>query len=132
MVFRIRPAPGTERRNWRNRGCAAHWKRRRILRRSGGNGSHRPSERARNSKSTKQLRAAHADWDSGAASAVAELKLKTPSFCDEAFNSKKIFDYTLKEEPHPQVLFTFGFSNLKPEASSVSTKSTTQPFRYMA
>lgn len=29
--------------------------------------------------------------------------------------------YTLKEEPHPQVLFTDGFSNLKPAASSVST-----------
>ena len=40
--------------------------------------------------------------------------------------------YTLNEEPHPQVLFTLGFSNLKPEASRVSTKSTTQPFRYMA
>src|SRR6478752_5945418 len=40
--------------------------------------------------------------------------------------------YTLNEEPHPQVLFTFGFSNLKPEASRVSTKTTTQPFRYMA
>ena len=42
------------------------------------------------------------------------------------------FFYTLKEEPHPQVLFTLGFSNLNPEASSVSTKSTMQPFRYMA
>jgi len=43
-----------------------------------------------------------------------------------------IAGYTLKDEPQPQVLFTLGFSNLKPEASSVSTKSTVQPSRYMA
>jgi len=29
--------------------------------------------------------------------------------------------YTLKDEPQPQVLFTWGLSNLKPAASSVST-----------
>jgi hypothetical protein len=29
--------------------------------------------------------------------------------------------YALNEDPQPQVLFTFGFSNLKPAASSVST-----------
>ena len=29
--------------------------------------------------------------------------------------------YTLNEDPQPQVLFTFGFSNLKPAPSSVST-----------
>src|SRR5271169_4831699 len=29
--------------------------------------------------------------------------------------------YTLKEDPQPQVLFTFGFSNLKPAPSNVST-----------
>jgi len=29
--------------------------------------------------------------------------------------------YTLKEEPQPQVLLTFGFSNLKPAPSRVST-----------
>jgi hypothetical protein len=29
--------------------------------------------------------------------------------------------YTLNEDPHPQVLFTFGFSNLNPAPSSVST-----------
>jgi len=29
--------------------------------------------------------------------------------------------YTLNEEPQPHVLFTFGFSNLKPAPSSVST-----------
>jgi hypothetical protein len=29
--------------------------------------------------------------------------------------------YTLNEEPQPQVDFTWGFSNLKPAASSVST-----------
>jgi hypothetical protein len=39
---------------------------------------------------------------------------------DEAF---AVFQklYTLNEEPQPQVLFTFGFSNLKPAPSSVST-----------
>ncbi len=30
-------------------------------------------------------------------------------------------DYTLKDEPQPQVDFTWGFSNLKPAASRVST-----------
>ena len=59
-------------------------------------------------------------------------KSKSPVFTDEALNSEENLFYTLKEEPHPQVLFTFGFSNLKPEASNVSTKSTTHPFRYMA
>ncbi len=29
--------------------------------------------------------------------------------------------YTLKDEPQPQVLLTFGFSNLKPAPSRVST-----------
>ena len=29
--------------------------------------------------------------------------------------------YTWNEDPQPQVLFTFGFSNLKPAPSSVST-----------
>ena len=29
--------------------------------------------------------------------------------------------YTLNEEPHPQVLFTDGLSNLNPAASMVST-----------
>ena len=29
--------------------------------------------------------------------------------------------YTLKDDPHPHVLFTFGFSNLKPAPSRVST-----------
>jgi len=29
--------------------------------------------------------------------------------------------YTLNEEPQPQVLFTLGFSNLKPAPSKVST-----------
>ena len=31
------------------------------------------------------------------------------------------FSYTLNDDPQPQVLFTFGFSNLKPAPSSVST-----------
>ncbi len=30
-------------------------------------------------------------------------------------------DQALKEDPQPQVLFTLGFSNLNPAASSVST-----------
>ena len=30
-------------------------------------------------------------------------------------------NYTLKDDPQPQVLFTFGLSNLKPAPSSVST-----------
>jgi len=29
--------------------------------------------------------------------------------------------YTLNDDPQPHVLFTFGFSNLKPAPSSVST-----------
>ena len=29
--------------------------------------------------------------------------------------------YTLKDDPQPQVLLTFGFSNLKPAPSRVST-----------
>jgi len=29
--------------------------------------------------------------------------------------------YTLNDDPQPQVLFTFGFSNLNPAPSSVST-----------
>ena len=29
--------------------------------------------------------------------------------------------YTLKDDPQPQVLFTFGFSNLKPAPSRLST-----------
>jgi hypothetical protein len=33
----------------------------------------------------------------------------------------KLETYTLKLEPQPQVDFTWGFSNLKPAASSVST-----------
>ena len=31
------------------------------------------------------------------------------------------FVYTWNEDPHPQVLFTFGFSNLKPAPSRLST-----------
>jgi hypothetical protein len=34
---------------------------------------------------------------------------------------EKLAAYTLNEEPHPQVDFTWGFSNLKPAASRVST-----------
>ena len=41
---------------------------------------------------------------------------------DEAFFKLQIVaDYTLNEDPQPHVLFTFGFSNLKPAPSRVST-----------
>jgi hypothetical protein len=45
---------------------------------------------------------------------------------DEAVSFSEIFPsnfapYTLNELPQPQVDFTFGFSNLKPAPSSVST-----------
>jgi len=33
----------------------------------------------------------------------------------------RLLIYTLKDEPQPQVLFTFGFSNLKPAPSRLST-----------
>jgi hypothetical protein len=36
-------------------------------------------------------------------------------------NSSRKNSYTLKDDPQPQVLFTFGFSNLKPAPSRVST-----------
>src|SRR5271165_600108 len=38
--------------------------------------------------------------------------------------------YTWNELPQPQVDFTCGLLNLKPEASRVSTKSTSAPSRY--
>lgn len=50
---------------------------------------------------------------------------------EEALMVLALCTYTLKDEPHPQVLFTLGLSNLKPAPSSVSTKSTMQPFKYM-
>jgi hypothetical protein len=34
--------------------------------------------------------------------------------------SIKVSGYTLNEDPQPQVLFTFGFSNLNPAPSKVS------------
>jgi hypothetical protein len=43
---------------------------------------------------------------------------------DEAVRFQSLWrlrTYTLKDDPQPQVLFTFGFSNLKPAPSSVST-----------
>ena len=46
---------------------------------------------------------------------------KALSHRDEASKSKLVPAYTLNEEPQPQVLFTLGFSNLKPAPSSVST-----------
>ena len=39
----------------------------------------------------------------------------------EAFQNAILFLYTLKLEPQPHVDFTWGFSNLNPAASSVST-----------
>jgi hypothetical protein len=37
------------------------------------------------------------------------------------FETSRPSAYTLNEDPQPQVLFTFGFSNLKPAPSRVST-----------
>jgi len=47
-------------------------------------------------------------------------KKAPPSFGEAFFTSISIV-YTLKLEPQPQVDFTWGFSNLNPAASSVST-----------
>jgi hypothetical protein len=43
------------------------------------------------------------------------------AICDEDPFKPTLPAYTLNEEPQPQVLFTFGFSNLKPAPSRVST-----------
>jgi len=45
-------------------------------------------------------------------------KQKAPPLSSGASQTKS---YTLNEDPQPQVLFTFGFSNLNPAPSSVST-----------
>jgi hypothetical protein len=46
---------------------------------------------------------------------------KAPS-SGRCLNPQKLAaSYTLKLDPHPQVLFTAAFSNLNPAASSVST-----------
>jgi len=45
----------------------------------------------------------------------------SPATGGEAPRLSTSASYTLKEDPQPQVLFTFGFSNLKPAPSSVST-----------
>lgn len=47
---------------------------------------------------------------------VFSLSLSVPSSLGPGFRL-----YTLNEDPQPQVLFTWGFSNLNPAASSVST-----------
>src|SRR5258708_4125877 len=51
------------------------------------------------------------------------LRQQRPHLRDEAVLNfdKSSTSYTLNEDPQPQVLFTFGFSNLKPAPSSVST-----------
>ncbi len=46
---------------------------------------------------------------------------KSPAAFGEAFFLSISSAYTLKLEPQPQVDFTWGFSNLNPAASSVST-----------
>ena len=43
------------------------------------------------------------------------------NFTGRRTNASIATGYTLNELPQPQVLFTFGFSNLKPAPSSVST-----------
>src|SRR5579862_4212702 len=49
-------------------------------------------------------------------------KTKASSHYDEALKISRIRRaYTLNEDPQPQVLFTFGLSNLKPAPSRVST-----------
>ncbi len=53
------------------------------------------------------------------AQACAEAKTN-PASEDGVSNSWRRSAYTLNEEPQPQVLLTFGFSNLKPAPSSVS------------
>jgi hypothetical protein len=44
--------------------------------------------------------------------------VRTTDSCDACPPSEP---YTLNDDPQPQVLFTFGFSNLKPAPSRVST-----------
>jgi len=46
---------------------------------------------------------------------------KTHRLRDGALNLADLTNYTLNDDPQPQVLFTFGFSNLKPAPSRVST-----------
>jgi hypothetical protein len=48
-------------------------------------------------------------------------KQKAPPLNGEAFGFSVLLAYTLKDDPQPQVLFTLGFSNLKPAPSRVST-----------
>jgi hypothetical protein len=40
---------------------------------------------------------------------------------EAVLNPQSYLPYTLNDDPHPQVLFTFGFSNLNPAPSRVST-----------
>ncbi len=48
------------------------------------------------------------------------INVFTEAFCPRATKGPTDI-YTLNEEPQPQVLFTFGFSNLKPAPSRLST-----------
>jgi hypothetical protein len=54
---------------------------------------------------------------------VFRIEFRVASLGRKARNGARPIEtsYTLNEDPHPQVLFTFGFSNLKPAPSSVST-----------
>jgi hypothetical protein len=49
------------------------------------------------------------------------LQQKAPGYSQGLGWTDSPETYALKEDPQPQVLFTFGFSNLKPAASRVST-----------
>ena len=62
-------------------------------------------------------RASSPGWTGG--TPVLHQKQKASPQGDEAFLKSK--SYTLNDDPQPQVLFTFGFSNLKPAPSRVST-----------
>jgi len=68
----------------------------------------RTAELATNAHCAKNARKNAKSLPSSGQAFCAEIKYQTTA-------------YTLNEEPHPQVDFTWGFSNLKPAASSVST-----------
>jgi hypothetical protein len=54
-------------------------------------------------------------------SAVPHKSKASPLMAMRLFYIGSLPAYTLNEDPQPQVLFTFGFSNLKPAPSRVST-----------
>jgi hypothetical protein len=61
------------------------------------------------------------DTETEEASSADEAFFLTQQLPTETYADLYLELYTLKDEPQPQVLFTFGFSNLKPAPSSVST-----------